>query len=124
MAGSHRTSSRAVLDLGTLADIFVMLAHDEQCRFRLVGCVAGRPSIQLNALRDERVLFVDFNGMMKNFMFVCSLSCLNFLFRLILQSPGTYKSIIMTRSAPSRAEYKCDAAQNIIDRVCKVIKFV
>ena len=58
-----------------------------------VGCVASRPSIQLNALRDERVLFVDFNRKMKNFMFVCSLSCLIFRFRRILQSPGTHKWI-------------------------------
>ena len=44
----------------------------QQHGFQRVGCFAARPSIQLVALRDERVLCVDFNGKMKNFMFACS----------------------------------------------------
>ena len=49
--------------------------HGDLCRARFrqqrrrqcVGSFATGSSIQLDALRDERVLFIDFNGNIKNF---------------------------------------------------------
>ena len=45
------------------------------------------------------------------------------MFNYLLFNPilvaGAYKSIVMTRSAPSKLEYTCDAPQNVIDRVAK-----
>ena len=102
--------------------------HGDLCRARFRQqrrrqvCIATGSSIQLNTLHDERVLIVDFNGNIKNFMFAVRWLCLFLLSPTkiyISRLEHTTRSSCLARPAPTSAQYTCDASQSVIDRIAK-----
>ena len=105
----------------------------QQHRHQRVGFVATGPSIQLDALRDEPVLIVDFNGKMKrmlwSFIFVQLLFIFSSAFFLVARSVhlvhhdslGADESWIQVRRGTERHRSCCKVRlQNFVWLVCCV----